>query len=63
MKFSNISYQILKYFFPIMKYSSRIMKYFYFIFLPRDKDSLKFVKCVNSRLQGHFHDLALTYYE
>ena len=46
-----------------MKYSSRIMKYFYYIFLPRDKDSLKFVKCVNSRLQGHFHDLALTYYE
>merc|ERR1719418_158993 len=29
----------------------------------RDKDSLKFIKCVNSRLQGHFHDLSLTYYE
>ena len=46
---------------------SNIFSYYkiflYYIFFQRDKDSLKFVKCVNSRLQGHFHDLALTYYE
>ena len=29
----------------------------------RDKDSLKFVKYVNSRMEHSFHDLFLTYYE
>ena len=29
----------------------------------RDKDSLRFIKYVNSRLEKPFHDLQLTYYE
>ena len=29
----------------------------------RDKESLRFIKYVNSRLEKPFHDLQLTYYE